>query len=243
MNRKGQAMIIDALFFLMLCGMSAAILAWASSVYGNQALDAYRNLYLIDMESSTIQVLGGTSYSYEGNELFWMDQFGRYLAGQFNETDDRFKLLLDKWREICNTSGNPIEIEILPEGKTSVCYKGNNKNSEVCAGSYSGERHMLILTCPIQKGGKRTSSFEEVLNYTTCGGVEVCSNGGGSCDYLDLGAKAGEKYKHMLILEIEKPDTGNCEGGIRPEPPYYASPRLAKMCHNFICDMAAKVYY
>jgi len=65
---KGQAMIVDALFFLMLTGMAAGVLAWASSVYGNQALDAYKYLYLIDMETSSLQTLTEASYTYKGNE-------------------------------------------------------------------------------------------------------------------------------------------------------------------------------
>ena len=234
--RNGQAMIIDALLFLMICGSSAAILAWASSVYGNEALDAYRNLYMIDVESSVIQVLGRTSYQYEGNEMFWMDQFGRYLEGQFNETDPRFKLLLDQWKEVCNVSGNPLMVEIMPEGKTSICA------GKVCAGRYPGNKNVLILSCPIED--RKSSTFESVLNYTTCGGIKpALKDCTGTCNYVDIGARAGKGYAHMLFLEVEKPDNGACKGGIRPEPPYYASPKLAKTCHSLICDMFAKIYY
>ncbi len=238
MNRKAQAMIIDALFFLMLCGMSAAILAWASSVYGNQALEAYRYLYMIDIESSTVQVLGEISYDYQGNELFWLDQFGRYLEGQFNESDPRFALLLDNWDAVCKMVGNPLMVEVIPEDKTSVCVK--QKGKEICA----DREHPIILSCRLEREEngqvKVTSTLESILNYMTCEGNPGV--------YEDLGARTGKDYGHMLFMKIRdlEEQDGKCgkDGiGIRPEPPYYASPKFTKLCHNNICTFYAKIYY
>ncbi len=229
MNRKAQAMIVDALFFLMLCGMSAAVLAWASSVYGNQALDAYKYLYLIDLETSTLQTVTESSYTYQNNEMYWIDQLGRYIDGQFNETDDRFKLLLDQWNRTCSTAGMPLLIYVYPEtvsqGKTSVC------SSKVCA----DEDHPLVLTCPIGNETQRSSALESVLTY-------MCKDG--TSGYVDLGARTkNPKYKHLLFLNTNSGVLSSKCQNPKVEPPYYSSTKFAKLCHDRICDMYAKIYY
>ena len=222
---KGQAMIIDALLFLMLCGMSAAILAWASSVYGNQALDAYNFLYLIDTESGVIQTLGEASYNVSGNQFYLIDQIGRYLDGQFNETDPRFAYMVGNWSKICNVSGMPMVVYIAPEtykGNTSVCYNG------VCA---DGE-HPLILTCRIGEGESTSSALESVLNYQ-------CNGTAWKTSYIDLGDKAGNRYAHYVFLQVSGlPD--NCN---TPEPTYYSSPSFTKMFHDRIANIYTKIYY
>ena len=235
---RGQAMIIDALFFLMICGMAAAVLAWASSVYGNQALEAYNYLYLSDIQSSTIQVLSETSYYYEGNKLFWMDQFGRYLAGQFNESDNRYALLMDEWDRICSSIGNPIILEIYPETRTTVCY------GDTCA----DRNTPIILTCRFSKGTGRgtgtrpTSAVEEVLRYVTCResdyNVQPSSLG-----LFDLGARGDPDLAHRMFLKVGEPKPSGSCSGLKPEPPFYASPKLAKLCYGGICDMYTKIYY
>ncbi|GEM_PF-4251821 len=237
-SNKAQAMIIDALFFLMICGMSAAILAWASSIYGNQALEAYNYLYLSDVESSSIQVLSEISYMYKGNKLFWVDQFGRYLAGEFNESDERFKLLIENWDGVCRAVGNPLVIEIYPEDKSAVC------EGDVCADL----QHPIILSCAFNKTNEErypkiveTSAIEEIMKYVTCKNdtnVDLASLG-----LVDLGARESPDLAHRFFLRTSYPTNGDCDGGIRPEPPYYASPKIAKLCHNSICDVYTKVYY
>lgn len=240
---KGQAMIIDALFFLMLCGMSAAILAWASSVYGNQALDAYKYLYLIDLETSALQTVTESSYVYANNELYWIDQLGRYLDGQFNESDPRFKYLLNEWGWVCNVSGTPLVMYVYPEvysvGKTSVCAKDNNGN-KVCA----SVDHPLVFTCKFiyEKNHKEhvNSTLESVLEYM-CG---TSGTGTSGIDgYVDLGARASKQYAHLLFLDTNDGFIPDSCTKPKTEPPYYASSKFAKLCHDRICDMYAKVYY
>ncbi len=230
MNSRAQAMIIDALFFLMLTGMAAAVLVWASSVYGNQALDAYKYLYLIDLESSTLQTVSASSYMYKNNELYWIDQLGRYLDGQFNESDDRFKLLLEEWNLTCATAGMPLVLYVYPEtasaGKTSVC----TEDKKICA----DEEHPLIFTCPVVQNNQKTSALESVLTY-------MCKDG--TDGYVDLGERAGGKYAHLLFLDSNNGILPPSCTSPKTEPPYYASTSISKLTHDRISRMYTKVYY
>lgn len=231
MNSKGQAMIIDALFFMLLCGMSAGVLAWASSVYGNEALDAYRYLYLIDTESGAVQQLSAVSYDYNGNKLYWIDQLGRYLDGQFNESDERFKLLLKVWNRTCDMVGSPLVMEVYPEysyrlGNTSVC------NDDVCV----DDEHPLIFTCKVGD----TSAYESVVDY-------VVSHKACTGMFEDLGNRSDtlglpNPLSHLLMFKYGDYSETSCNN-VKPEPVYYASPKMIKVCHDRVCDIRTKIYY
>ena len=45
---RGQAVIIDALFFMLICGAAAGILFWASATYGEKSYNAYSYMYIND---------------------------------------------------------------------------------------------------------------------------------------------------------------------------------------------------
>jgi len=120
MAMKAQAVVIDALFFLMICGFAATVLLWAGNVYGNKVFDAYRYMYLNDYETSAMQVLSALEYTDDsGVQRAWLNDLGGFMLGYFNESDPpgRYEVFLSKWDEVCLQAPAPLLLTVFSSGK------------------------------------------------------------------------------------------------------------------------------
>lgn len=105
---KGQAVVIDAIFFMLVCGMAASALFWAGSVYGNKTYEAYKYMYLHDYETSMIAVLGEMSYKDGETIRYWMHELGEYMKGTFDREHERYTLLEENFRKLCIQAPAPV---------------------------------------------------------------------------------------------------------------------------------------
>ena len=115
---RGQAVVIDGLFFLMICGLAAATLMWAGSVYGNKSFEAYRYIYMTDYASSSLQVLSQLDYEYRINptdsiRTNFLNEMGKYMQGEFTEEDKSYTTMIDKWETLCEQAPAPILLTIF----------------------------------------------------------------------------------------------------------------------------------
>lgn len=121
MVSRGQAMIIDGLFFLMICGFAAASLLWASSAYGDKSYEAYKYIYMTDYASAAIVTLSNLDYEYvQGSQSIqraWLDELGAYMLGEFNETGPRYTQMLDKWTALCEQAPAPLVMIVYSEAR------------------------------------------------------------------------------------------------------------------------------
>ena len=124
---KGQAMVIDGLFFLMICGVAAATLMWAGSVYGNKSFEAYRYIYMTDYTSGALQVLSQLDYSYSvpGGaptlvKTNFFTEMGKYMQGEFDESDARYDAMMKQWNTLCEQSPAPILLTLFTDTDTAA---------------------------------------------------------------------------------------------------------------------------
>ncbi|MFC2174408.1 hypothetical protein ACFLQ2_00875 [archaeon] len=117
--KRGQAMVFDAIFFLMICGLAAAVLLWAGSVYGNKSFEAYRYIYFSDYVGSSVVALSNLEYEYDigGGAVLkpWLNEMGSYMRGDFNSTSGRYALLNSQWEELCEQSPTPLLLTLYSE--------------------------------------------------------------------------------------------------------------------------------
>ena len=121
---KGQAVVIDAIFFMLVCGMAATALFWAGSVYGNKTYEAYKYMYLNDYETSMIAVLGEMSYKDGDTVRYWMTELGEYMKGTFNESSNRYTLLQENFQKLCVQAPAPVLLIVsspTPGAKRGYC--------------------------------------------------------------------------------------------------------------------------
>ncbi len=117
---KGQAMVMDGLFFLMICGLAAATLMWAGSVYGNKSFEAYRYIYMTDYAAGALQALSQLDYKYtvgtgDTVKANFLTEMGKYMQGEFDKGDTRYVAMVSKWETLCKQSPAPILLTIFTE--------------------------------------------------------------------------------------------------------------------------------
>ncbi|MCK4327711.1 MAG: hypothetical protein KAW41_04510 [Candidatus Diapherotrites archaeon] len=121
--KRGQAVVIDGLFFLMICGFAAATLLWAGSVYGDKSFEAYRYIYMTDYTGGAMAVLSNLDYEYTVSiggssaavKAAWLDELGSYMLGEFNETDARYKVMRGHWDTLCSQAPAPLLLTVYSE--------------------------------------------------------------------------------------------------------------------------------
>ncbi|MBN3037613.1 MAG: hypothetical protein JW834_04150 [Candidatus Diapherotrites archaeon] len=119
---RGQAVIVDAIFFLMICGMAAAGILWAGSVYGQKSFAAYSYMYLNDYETSALAVLSATEYKDgAGVSRAWLKELGDFMLDKYNETDPPGRYdnpgggmdsLLEGWESVCYAAPAPMLLTV-----------------------------------------------------------------------------------------------------------------------------------
>jgi len=113
---RAQAVVIDAILFMMICGMASAALLWAGGVYGNKSFEAYKYMYLNDYETSAISTLSQMSYIYETRinnrpvkvEKYWLQELGLYMKGRFRPHSKRYNLLHKNFQDLCVQAPAPM---------------------------------------------------------------------------------------------------------------------------------------
>jgi hypothetical protein len=123
---RGQAVVLDAIFFLMICGIAAAFMLWASSVYGNKSFEAFRYLYLNDFETASLAVLSSLEYNEQAGpgeyvSRSWLDELGRYMVEEFSDdpasTTDRYDALIREWQQLCHQAPAPMLLTVYSESE------------------------------------------------------------------------------------------------------------------------------
>lgn len=127
-NNKAQAMVMDALFLLMIAGFASASLLWASNIYGNKSFEAYKYMYLNDYETSALAVLSALEYNDAGVARYWLDELGRFMKGEFNETHNRYTLFVNHWQMLCEQSPAPMLLTVC-SGSEGVIKGKCDKNT------------------------------------------------------------------------------------------------------------------
>ena len=121
--RKAQAVVIDGLFFLMICGFAASSLLWAGSMYGDKSFDAYRYIYMADYTSGALTVLSQFDYEYtvagvpQPIKAAWLDELGAYMNGEFDEGNVRYTVMIGHWKTLCLQSPAPLLMTVFTEYK------------------------------------------------------------------------------------------------------------------------------
>ena len=148
---RGQAVVIDALFFLMICGACAATLIWAGSIYGDKSYEAYRYIYMTDYANSALTVLSNLEYSYSdattGSQVqtSWLGQLGDYMAGDFDQASGRYASMTYQWEELCLQAPAPLLLVICSESR-NVANGGCNKTAYEPIYLSCGEDEYSLLT-------------------------------------------------------------------------------------------------
>ena len=141
--RRGQAVVIDALFFLMVCGFASAIMLWGSSVYGNQSIKAFQYMYLNEYQNSALALVSQAKFNFNvppSSSESWVDRFGllasrvswdhrddNYLtqspsSGQYTEIP-AWAELRDRWENnFCSQSPVPLILKITLHLSSSVSH-------------------------------------------------------------------------------------------------------------------------
>jgi len=120
----GQAMVIDGLFFLLICGFAASVLLWAVSVYGDKSFEAYRYIYMTDYASSSISVLSQLDYEYTVTgvtvKASWLDELGAFMVGEFIAPSPRHDALIKAWESLCDQAPAPLLLTVFTEYENAV---------------------------------------------------------------------------------------------------------------------------
>ena len=122
----GQAMVVDGLFFLMICGFAASVLLWASSVYGDKSFEAYRYIYMTDYTSSSLAVLSQLDYEYVVGQppvkvkASWLDELGMFMTGEFDNKSVRYDALQGRWESLCDQAPAPLLLTVFTEYENAV---------------------------------------------------------------------------------------------------------------------------
>lgn len=124
---RGQAMVIDGLFFLMLCGLAAATLIWAGSTYGDKSFEAYRYIYMTDYTSGALQTLSQLDYEYwigpnvdDFRKTSFLEELGKYMKGEYDEIDPRYDLMYSKWESLCLQAPAPLLLTTYTENDAAL---------------------------------------------------------------------------------------------------------------------------
>jgi hypothetical protein len=242
----GQAVVIDALFFMLLCGSAAAILFWASSMYGEKSYNAYRYMYLNDYETSVMSTLSKMGYTQAGVSKSWLDELGKYVEGkEFDETHPRYKALVDEWVKFCLQSPVPITLEVYNEKETP---RGNMQDH-------------LFFACPLSPKGINPKVYHGESVYSLKVVADKDGKSGTDGTVLDstydyIYAKRDAKGV-VTSSPVCNPSCDTPQGSASSEfacsesfcapeatePPYFASSVQRKLCSDLICVMQTKVYY
>ncbi len=237
--RRGQAVIIDALFFMLICGAAAGILFWASSAYGEKSYNAYRYMYINDYETSCLSALSKISYDLApGVRAYWLDELGRYIAGnEFDETHERYGFLVDEWTKFCAQAPIPISLDVYSEEQTP---RGNMSAH-------------LFFACPLDPEGTNPKVYWGESIYS----IRVVKDGVGEHGTV-LDPVYDFIYNDDIVCDdgdCDTPQTNaafvyGCSDGYsclsnkpRLEPSYFASNVQRKLCADLVCVMQTKVYY
>ena len=121
--KRGQAVVIDGLFFLMICGFAAAALMWAGSIYGDKSFEAYRYIYMTDYTGGAMAVLSSLDYEYSVTEsgasttvkTAWLDELGAYMLGEFDSESARYKAMEAQWDTLCSQAPAPLLLTVYSE--------------------------------------------------------------------------------------------------------------------------------
>ncbi|MCD4740329.1 hypothetical protein K8R43_04005 [archaeon] len=217
MDMKAQAVIIDGIFFLMLCASAAALLFWAASVYGATSFKAYYFMYMGEFDSGILNTL--TEIEYEqpaGAKRFFLDEIGYYMIGAFDNADPRYEAMMMQWHTLCLQSPHPLELSVYAP------------DTPVVFGTYADP---LLFSCPISSSdpyGENISKWVEDFQKGAC-------NRDGDGNIMACDSLPTPKYTC--------PDQAGVPTKCKPKPPYYSSGEQRKICGKIACMMEAKIYY
>ncbi len=217
--KRGQAVVIDGLFFLMLCGVAAATLVWAGSVYGDKSFEAYRYIYMTDYVGGSLAVLSQMDYAFEEADgsavkTSWMNEVGEYMLGTFDETypsPHRYNAMDAQWRLLCEQAPAPLLLSVYTESK-GVAKGSQDKPLYFSCGKRdddpdSKDLTELLIDCDVPVEFSDINTEEEFEDW-----IDDC------------------EPPEKLFTNIMK-------------YPYYSSPTQSKSCSNLRCVLDIKIYY
>jgi hypothetical protein len=217
LNQKAQAVVLDALFFLTICGIASASLLWASSVYGNNSFDAYTFMYISDYEASLLNTMSENSYSVGASKRYWLDEMGYYMAGEFDRTHPRYEELMKQWHLMCLHSPHPLEATFFVESMSKPIL-----------------HRKVVLSCPL--------NITDVGGYNVSGWVVDYLKG--LCPPDPVTGKPTEcNPGNTVYKNYTCPEGGTDVILCESPPPYYSSGEQRKLCGPYVCLMEAKLYY
>lgn len=118
MNNKGQAAVMDALFFMMICSVAATLLFYVSSIYGQSIDQQVSAIYNFEYTGNALVALQGAD-----NYDFWNELKDKVL----NEDGEKAREHINSNRDIWNT----LE-ESSPSNINFLCFKGTGCGDEFC---------------------------------------------------------------------------------------------------------------
>jgi hypothetical protein len=159
---KAQAVIMDALFLMILCSIASTMLLWASSTYGNNSFKAYYFMYMGEFNNALVNSLSGLKYADQNDvDRFWLVEVGAYMMGEFEQEDSegnmdpRYYDLMKQWYTICLHSEHPVELVIFSTDETV---------------KYGTPAEPVYFSCPmamLDPGGRSVTTW--VYEYETAG--------------------------------------------------------------------------
>jgi len=136
MNNKGQAAVMDALFFMMICSVAATLLFYVSSIYGQSIDQQVSAIYNFEYTGNALIALQGAD-----NYDFWNELKKKVLNKGGSEAKKHIKDNINIWDTLEKSS--PSNINFL-------CFQGTGCEDEFCY--------------PAKVDGKEESSYS-IGNY------------------------------------------------------------------------------
>lgn len=158
MNR-GQAAVVDALFFMIICSVAATFMFYVSSLYGQSLNQEVSALYNYEFTGNALLSLMNAN-----NQEFWLNLTNKLDQGSVKASE---------FRELVNKSGVwPDVMNASPSDYTFLCVEGSGcasftpTLSDVCY----PHNYTMESPCPSSCNGCECSatafSTEEFTAYT-----------------------------------------------------------------------------
>lgn len=174
---KGQAAIMDALFFMIICSISATLLFYVSSIYGQSINQEISALYNYEYTGGALLSLMNVD-----NQDFWLGLENKLDQGVVRSSDVR------DYIEGYKVDGEPLWPEVLnssPSNYTFLCMKGGR-----CA-DFSGTS-LGELCYP--------KNYSYPVDLSSC--PSSATTTGGKCVFKENGFESGgfTSYTHSTSI-------------------------------------------
>ena len=163
--KKGQAAIMDAFFFLMICTSAATLMIYTAGLYGSNTSRQMAMVYNFEYASNALVAL---HYAQDGTGAFFWDRLGD--EDMLADTAGSPKANLQSYLR-----GNALDIWIIfiessPSSRTALLFKGTDSiycyqsiaGDTVCTNTYP-EASLNVFTSSVKLFDSNNDAWDVIL--------------------------------------------------------------------------------